>query len=256
MVIGGDDARAIDAVAAAVLRASTHRSSCTDVASAETIKYASNAFLSTKISFINEIANLCDAVGADVDAVASGIGLDTRIGPAFLNAGIGYGGSCFPKDTRALDFIATMNGYQFDLLKAVIDVNNRQRLLPLIHLDARAPRPADDRKVAILGLSFKPMTDDVRESPALDIIPLLRRGGRRGRRRTTRSPPPVDLGGADALRRRVGGARRRLGRRARSPSGRSSSSSTGRASARSWPGRESSSTAATRSMPTAVEAAG
>jgi len=144
----------------------------TDVASAETIKYASNAFLSTKISFINEIANLCDAVGADVDAVANGIGLDSRIGEAFLKAGIGYGGSCFPKDTRALDFIATLNGYQFDLLKAVIDVNNRQRLLPLIHLNRALP-DLWNRKVAVLGLAFKPLTDDVRESPALDIIPLL-----------------------------------------------------------------------------------
>jgi len=144
----------------------------TDVASAETIKYASNAFLSTKISFINEIANLCDAVGADIDAVSGGIGLDNRIGPAFLQAGIGYGGSCFPKDTRALDFIATVNGYQFDLLKAVIDVNNRQRLLPLIQL-TRAIPDLWKRKVAILGLAFKPHTDDVRESPALDIVPLL-----------------------------------------------------------------------------------
>lgn len=144
----------------------------TDVASAETIKYASNAFLSTKISFINEMANLCDCVGADIDSVAKGIGLDNRIGPHFLNAGIGYGGSCFPKDTRALDFISTLNGYQFDLLKAVIDVNNRQRLLPMIHL-ARALPDLYRRKVAVLGLSFKPFTDDTRESPALDIVPLL-----------------------------------------------------------------------------------
>ncbi|MBE0417910.1 MAG: UDP-glucose/GDP-mannose dehydrogenase family protein [Coriobacteriia bacterium] len=144
----------------------------TDVASAETIKYASNAFLSTKISFINEIANVCDAVGADVDAVASGVGLDERIGPQFLRAGIGYGGSCFPKDTRALDFISTLNGYQFTLLKSVIDVNNRQRILPVIHL-ARALPDLHTRTVAVLGLAFKPDTDDTRESPALDIIPLL-----------------------------------------------------------------------------------
>jgi UDPglucose 6-dehydrogenase len=171
VVIGGDDARALDTVAG-LYSSLDAEFVVTDVASAETIKYASNAFLSTKISFINEIANLCDVVGADVDSVARGIGLDTRIGSAFLNAGIGYGGSCFPKDTRALDFIASLNGYQFDLLKAVIDVNNRQRLLPLIHL-TRALPDLYDRKVAILGISFKPMTDDVRESPALDIIPLL-----------------------------------------------------------------------------------
>ncbi len=144
----------------------------TDIASAETIKYASNAFLSTKISFINEIANLCDAVGADIDDVARGIGMDARISPHFLHAGIGYGGSCFPKDTRALEFITAINGYQFALLKAVIDVNNRQRLLPVIHL-VRAMPDMDCRRVAVLGLSFKPGTDDIREAPALDVIPLL-----------------------------------------------------------------------------------
>ena len=171
VVIGGDDTVALDAVAALYCSLDADVVA-TDIASAETIKYASNAFLSTKISFINEIANLCDAIGADVDAVAKGIGLDTRIGPAFLSAGIGYGGSCFPKDTRALDFISTLHGYQFDLLKAVIDVNNRQRLLPLIHISDALP-DMWCRKIAILGLSFKPMTDDVRESPALDIVPLL-----------------------------------------------------------------------------------
>jgi UDPglucose 6-dehydrogenase len=171
VVIGGDSREAIDRVADLYSSLSAEVV-VTDVASAETIKYASNAFLSTKISFINEIANLCDAVGADIDSVARGIGLDTRIGPAFLKAGIGYGGSCFPKDTRALDFISTVNGYQFDLLKAVIDVNNRQRLLPLIQI-TRALPDMWRHKIAILGLSFKPMTDDVRESPALDIVPLL-----------------------------------------------------------------------------------
>jgi UDPglucose 6-dehydrogenase len=144
----------------------------TDIASAETIKYASNAFLSTKISFINEIANLCDAVGADIDSVSRGIGMDSRIGPDFLRAGIGYGGSCFPKDTRALDFLATVNGYEFKLLKSVIDVNNRQRLLPVIQL-VRALPDLHERTVAVLGLAFKPDTDDIRESPALDIVPLL-----------------------------------------------------------------------------------
>lgn len=148
----------------------------TDIASAETIKYASNAFLSTKISFINEIANLCDVVGADIDDVSRGIGMDRRISPHFLNAGIGYGGSCFPKDTRALDFIAAINGYQFSLLKSVIDVNNRQRLLPVIHL-ANALPGMESRRIAILGLAFKPETDDVRESPAADIVPLFQEAG-------------------------------------------------------------------------------
>jgi len=150
----------------------------TDVASAETIKYASNAFLSTKISFVNEMANLCDAVGADIDSVATGMGLDRRIGPDFLRAGIGYGGSCFPKDTRALDFISTLNGYQFTLLKAVIEVNNRQRLLPVLHLLRSLPN-LQDRTIAILGLTFKPDTDDVRESPTLEIVPLLAEEGAR-----------------------------------------------------------------------------
>jgi len=103
----------------------------TDVTSAEMIKYASNAFLPTKISFINEIASLCDRVGANVDDVAQGVGLDTRIGPSFLQAGLGYGGLCFPKDTRALEFLSAVKGYNCELLRAVINVNNRQRLLPI-----------------------------------------------------------------------------------------------------------------------------
>ncbi len=148
----------------------------TDIASAETIKYASNAFLSTKISFINEIANICDCVGADVESVAQGVGLDSRIGSDFLRAGIGYGGSCFPKDTRALDFISTLNGYEFTLLKAVIDVNNRQRLLPVAAL-SRAMGDISGQRIAILGLSFKPETDDTRESPAYDIVPLFAEKG-------------------------------------------------------------------------------
>ncbi len=171
IVIGADDPAAI-ATMRALYDDIDSPIVVTDVASAETIKYASNAFLSTKISFINEIANLCDAVGADIDSVARGVGLDARIGPGFLRAGIGYGGSCFPKDTRALDFIATLNGYEFTLLKSVIDVNNRQRLLPVIHL-ARALPDLHERTVAVLGLAFKPDTDDVRESPAADIVPQL-----------------------------------------------------------------------------------
>jgi UDPglucose 6-dehydrogenase len=171
IVLGGDDTASVDAVAA-LYRSLDATVIATDVASAETIKYASNAFLSTKISFINEIANLCDCVGADIDAVSRAVGLDRRIGPQFLQAGIGYGGSCFPKDVRALDFISALNGYSFELLKAVIEVNGRQRLLPVIAL-SRALGSLADRTVAVLGLTFKPDTDDVRESPALDIVPLL-----------------------------------------------------------------------------------
>lgn len=149
-----------------------------DVASAEMIKYASNAFLATKISFINEIANLCGRVGANIDEVSRGVGMDRRIGEAFLNAGIGYGGSCFPKDTRALDFLAALNGYDFRLLKAVIEVNTRQRILPVLiienHLGA-----LPGRTVAVLGITFKPHTDDTREAPALDIITMLVNEGAR-----------------------------------------------------------------------------
>ena len=171
VVVGGDDPVHVRRVADLYRSLDTEFVE-TDIASAETIKYASNAFLSTKISFINEIANVCDCVGADIDSVSRGIGLDRRIGPDFLQAGIGYGGSCFPKDTRALDFISKIRGYQFDLLRAVIDVNNRQRLLPIIRL-ARAMQDLSGHKIAVLGLSFKPFTDDVREAPALDIVPLL-----------------------------------------------------------------------------------
>jgi UDPglucose 6-dehydrogenase len=143
-----------------------------DVTSAELIKYASNAFLATKISFINEIARLCDLTGADIEDVSHGVGMDSRIGPAFLNAGIGYGGSCFPKDTRALDFLAAMNGYDFQLLRAVIEVNARQRILPVRALASHFCSLSGLR-VAVLGITFKPDTDDVRESPALEIAGLL-----------------------------------------------------------------------------------
>jgi UDPglucose 6-dehydrogenase len=136
------------------------------------IKYASNAFLATKISFINEIAVLCDRVGAQVDDVAYGLGLDKRIGSAFLKAGIGYGGSCFPKDTRALDFLSALNGYDFHLLKAVIEVNTRQRLLPVIALQQHLGS-LNGATIAVLGVTFKPDTDDTREAPAIDIIGML-----------------------------------------------------------------------------------
>ena len=143
-----------------------------DIASAEMIKYASNAFLATKISFINEIACVCERVGADIEPVSRGIGLDRRIGAAFLSAGIGYGGSCFPKDTRALDFLAVLNDYDFRLLKSVVEVNARQRVLPVTTLARRLGGLAGKR-VAVLGLTFKPNTDDTRESPALDIAEML-----------------------------------------------------------------------------------
>lgn len=144
----------------------------TSVESAEMIKYASNAFLSTKISFINEIANICDKVSADVEDVARGIGMDKRIGPEFLKAGIGYGGSCFPKDVNALNQIAGMHGYDFKLLKSVIEVNNKQRLLVIDKLE-KIYRNLKGKTIGVLGLAFKKDTDDVRESAAIDIIRML-----------------------------------------------------------------------------------
>ena len=150
----------------------------TDVTSAETIKYASNAFLVTKISFINEIANLCEAVGADIDDVAHGIGLDPRIGPDFLRAGLGYGGSCFSKDARALDFAALNHGYDFRLLKSTIEVNTRQRILA-VHKLKQLFGSLAGKEIALLGLSFKPGTDDIREAPSLDIAHLLHEAGAR-----------------------------------------------------------------------------
>ena len=144
----------------------------TDVTSAEAIKYAANAFLVTKISFINEIASLCDVVGAHIDDVAVGIGLDSRIGPEFLRAGLGYGGSCFPKDARGLDFAALYNGYDFRLLKSTIEVNTKQRVRAVRKLKSMLG-DLEGAEVAMLGLAFKPDTDDVRESPALGIAHLL-----------------------------------------------------------------------------------
>lgn len=143
-----------------------------DIASAELIKYASNAFLATKISFANEIARLCDRLDADVDMVMEGVGLDPRIGPEFLKAGIGYGGSCFPKDTRALDYLSSVNGYDFHLLKAVINVNRSQWLLPIMTL-RRVLGDLSGAQIAVAGLTFKPNTDDTREAPAAEIVSTL-----------------------------------------------------------------------------------
>ena len=148
----------------------------TDVTSAEMIKYAANAFLATKISFVNEIAVLCDLVDASIDDVTEGISLDPRVGPSFLRAGVGYGGSCFPKDVRSLDYLARTNGQNFELLRSVIAVNNRQRLLPFHALNQRFT-DLSGVKVSILGLAFKPNTDDLREAPSVDLINLLVEAG-------------------------------------------------------------------------------
>ncbi len=137
------------------------------------IKYASNAFLATKISFINEIASICEKLGGDVKTVARGMGLDKRIGTAFLDAGLGYGGSCFPKDVKALAHMAAVNGCHPQLLRAVMEINRDARRSVMWKLRQRLGS-LEDRLIGILGLSFKPNTDDLRESPALEIIHLLR----------------------------------------------------------------------------------
>jgi UDPglucose 6-dehydrogenase len=148
----------------------------TDLRSAEMIKYASNAFLATKISFINEIASICEQLGADVRTVARGMGLDKRIGEKFLSAGVGWGGSCFPKDVRALSYMAAVNGCHPQLLRAVIEINRDARRAVL--LKARAELGGlEGKTVGVLGLAFKPNTDDMREAPALDIIHLLQNEG-------------------------------------------------------------------------------
>ncbi|MGB3672293.1 MAG: UDP-glucose/GDP-mannose dehydrogenase family protein, partial [Phormidesmis sp.] len=148
----------------------------TDLSSAEMVKYASNAFLATKISFINEVANICDRVGADVTQVASGIGLDSRIGSKFLQAGIGWGGSCFPKDVSALVHTADDYGYEAELLKATINVNTRQRLLTVEKLQ-QVLKILKGKTVGLLGLTFKPDTDDMRDAPSLIMIESLNRLG-------------------------------------------------------------------------------
>src|SRR5213082_339759 len=143
-----------------------------DVNSAEMIKLAANAFLMTRISFINEIANVCEATGADVVKVAEGVGLDRRLGPHFLRAGIGYGGSCFPKDSLALKQLASNSGYHFQLLSAVIEVNELQKRRVIGKLK-RHLGSLTDRKIALLGLAFKPDTDDMREAPSIVLASRL-----------------------------------------------------------------------------------
>ena len=145
----------------------------TDLRTAEMIKYASNAFLATRISFINEIANICEQLGADVKEVATGMGYDKRIGRYFLDAGVGYGGSCFPKDVKALAHMATTHGTHPQLLKAVMDINQYQRIHVIQKLRDVLGRQLKDKVVGLLGLAFKPNTDDMRESPAAEIARAL-----------------------------------------------------------------------------------
>ena len=144
-----------------------------DVRSAELTKYAANSFLAMKVSFINEVANLCELVGADVEAVRRGIGPDPRIGEKFLQAGIGYGGSCFPKDVEALLHTSKAAGYDFRLLSSIVDVNQSQKIRLIQKLETYFADGLAGKRLAMWGLAFKPDTDDVRESPALHMIPLL-----------------------------------------------------------------------------------
>ena len=154
---------------------------------AELIKYSSNAFLATKISFINEVANLCEKVGADVSLVAEGMGLDTRIGTAFLRAGVGFGGSCFPKDTQALLKTADKVGLSMDIVQAAVGVNDKQKVIAVEKLRRRLGS-LNGTTIGLLGLAFKPHTDDMREAPALAIIAdLLKEGA------TVRATDPIAL---------------------------------------------------------------
>jgi UDPglucose 6-dehydrogenase len=178
VVIGTNDPRAAELMqdVYSPLHAADVPFIVTGVETAELIKYASNGFLATKISFINEVAQICEAWGANVDVVAKGMGLDSRIGPKFLSAGPGYGGSCFPKDTRAAAQIARDQGLRFRIIEAVLEVNEVTQKRMVEKID-RALGGFEGKTVAVLGLSFKPNTDDIRESPALPIVQALLDGG-------------------------------------------------------------------------------
>jgi len=150
----------------------------TDLRTAEMIKYASNAFLATKISFINEIANICEDLGADVMEVSNGMGFDSRIGPSFLNAGIGYGGSCFPKDVKALAYMAEKSGRHPQLLHSVMDINTDRRVMAVEQVKLMLEsEDLSGKTIGLLGLSFKPNTDDMRDAPAVTIAKLLLKEG-------------------------------------------------------------------------------
>ncbi len=178
VVIGSNESRAIDVMKELYrpLYLIETPIVITSLEAAELIKYAANAFLATKITFINEVANLCDAIGCDVHDVARGMGMDNRIGRKFLHPGPGYGGSCFPKDTRALTTVADAFGVETRIVDAVIEANDRQRdaMIPKIE---KLVGDLPGKKIGVLGLSFKPETDDMRESPAIEIIhEMIKRG--------------------------------------------------------------------------------
>ena len=190
LVFGSHSRPAAEAVAAIYARLDTNIL-ITDLHTAEMIKYASNAFLATRISFINEIARICERVDADVKVVSQGMGMDRRIGPMFLDAGIGYGGSCFPKDVKALARIAETLGYHPELLDAVMEINLDQRTL-LVEKLREVLGGLRDQVIAVLGLAYKPNTDDVREAPAIDVINSLKQKGARVRAYDPKAMPVLN----------------------------------------------------------------
>ena len=171
IVIGSEDKKATD-IMLNVYKDFDAPKIITNRKSAEMIKYASNNFLALKISFINEIANLCEKIGANIEDVAKGMGFDERIGNKFLSAGIGYGGSCFPKDTKALHWLSTFNDYELKTIKAAIEVNENQKLR-LIKKAKKYYKSFENLKVAVLGLTFKPGTDDLREAPSIVNVGIM-----------------------------------------------------------------------------------
>jgi UDPglucose 6-dehydrogenase len=175
VVLGSEDRKAADAVALLYqpLRCTIM---ITDLRTAEMIKYASNAFLATRISFINEIGNICEEMGADVKEVALGMGYDRRIGHAFLDAGLGWGGSCFPKDVKALEHMAVLHGTHPQLLQAVMEINRNQRRRAVMKL-RKVLKNLNDKTIGILGISFKPNTDDIRDAAAIEMAHLLENEG-------------------------------------------------------------------------------
>lgn len=175
VVLGSEDQSAADRVAQLYqpLRCTIMT---TDLRTAEMIKYASNAFLATRISFINEIANICEELGADVREVARGMGLDKRIGPQFLDAGLGWGGSCFPKDVKALEHMAVLHGTQPQLLQAVMEINRNQRRRAVMKL-RKSLKTLNEKTIGMLGIAFKPNTDDIRDAAAIELIHLLQNEG-------------------------------------------------------------------------------
>ncbi|MEX2425899.1 MAG: UDP-glucose/GDP-mannose dehydrogenase family protein [Thermomicrobiaceae bacterium] len=175
IVLGSDDLDACQEVAE-LYRTLNAPTVLTDTRTAEMIKYASNAILATRISFVNEIAQICEGVNADISVVSQGMGLDPRIGPLFLDAGIGFGGSCFPKDVRALAYMAAEAGCHPQLLHAVLEINQDQRRR-FVHKLQDILEDLNGKRIAIWGLSFKQDTDDIRESPALDVIRMLTQRG-------------------------------------------------------------------------------